>query len=63
MKLFLFLLFIFLLIVVCQIYFYNKKIEQNEQKMKTIESFKNKLKNINEKNMILEDESIQTIIK
>jgi hypothetical protein len=63
MILFIIFLLIFFLLVIIQIYYYKKKSDKNELLLKNIEAFESKLKNIDKKDILLEDTSIEHIIE
>jgi len=60
---FIIILLLFLLFIIVQVYFYKIQYVKNDLFLKNVESFENKLKKIDEKNILLEDTSIELLLE
>ena len=63
MKYYLLIIFIFLIFILFQIYFYNNKYIKNGNTLQKVESFESKLININNNNYLLDDNSIKLLLE
>lgn len=63
-KLFLIILFVFLVFIIFQVYFYSKMYNKNDKLLKKIESFENTLTNIKKNNeYVLDDSSLEILLE
>jgi hypothetical protein len=62
-KLYLIILILFVLFIIYQIYFYSNIYKKNEDIIKKVESFQSTLANIDKKDYLLDDNSIEILLE